>query len=115
MPKVFMFAPTGNSHEFLEQNGCEVALGKDTWHEPGGNYEQEIADVARGAAALAGTSMRASPITRKVLEASPELRIVAKTTVGVDDIDVDAATEMGVLVTHAPVESNWAICQEPDI
>jgi len=107
MPKVFMFAPTGNSHEFLEANGCEVALGKDYWHQPGGDHEQEIAEVASTAAALAGTSMRASPITRKVLESSPELRIVSKTTVGVDDIDVDAATEMGILVTHAPVESNW--------
>jgi phosphoglycerate dehydrogenase-like enzyme len=107
MPKVFMFAPTGNSHEYLEANGCEVALGKDDWHEPGGNHEPEIVGMARGAVAMAGTSMRASPITRNVLEASPELRIVAKATVGVDDIDVDAATEMGILVTHAPVESNW--------
>jgi len=107
MPKVFMFAPTGNSHEFLQANGCEVALGKDTWHEPGNDYEPEIVAMAEGAAALAGTSMRASPITRKILEASPDLRIVSKSTVGVDDIDVDAATEMGILVTHAPVESNW--------
>ena len=107
MPKVFVFAPTGKSHEFLAANGCEVALGKDHWHEPGGNHEPEIVGMAKDAVALAGTSMRASPITRKVLEASSDLRIVAKATVGVDDIDVDAATEMGILVTHAPVESNW--------
>src|SRR5438105_13612225 len=107
MPKVFVFAPTGNSHEFLQDNGCEIELGKDTWHEPGGKNEGEIAGMAKGAAAMAGTSMRASPITRKVLEASPDLRVVAKATVGVDDSDVDAATEMGILVTHAPVESNW--------
>jgi phosphoglycerate dehydrogenase-like enzyme len=107
MPKVFMFAPTGNSHEFLAENGCEIALGRDEWHEPGGKNEAEIIGMAHGAAAMAGTSMRASPITRNVLEASPDLRIVAKATVGVDDIDVDAATEMGILVTHAPVESNW--------
>jgi phosphoglycerate dehydrogenase-like enzyme len=107
MAKVFMFAPAGNSHEFLEANGCEVQLGKAEWHQPGGDHEAEIIDMARGAAALAGTSMRASPITRRVIDASPELRIVAKTTVGVDDIDVDACTEKGILVTHAPVESNW--------
>lgn len=51
--------------------------------------------------------MRSSPISRAVIEASPDLRIVAKSTVGVDDIDVDACTENGILVTHAPVESNW--------
>jgi phosphoglycerate dehydrogenase-like enzyme len=107
MPKVFMFAPAGNSHETLEQAGCEVALGKREWHEPGGNHEAEVAKFAEGAAALAGTSMRATPITRRVIDSATDLRIVAKTTVGVDDIDVDYCTEKGILVTHAPVESNW--------
>src|SRR6266566_8141433 len=107
MPKVFMFAPTGNSHEVLAAQGCEVALGKPEWHEPGGDHAAEVAGMAQGAAALAGTSMRTSPISRQVLEASPDLRIVAKSTVGVDDVDLDAATELGILVTHAPVESNW--------
>jgi phosphoglycerate dehydrogenase-like enzyme len=107
MPKVFMFAPTGDSHKVLEQSGCEVELGKSEWHEPGGNYEDEIARIASAAAAMAGTSMRASPISRKVIEASPDLRIIAKATVGVDEIDLDACTERGILVTHAPVESNW--------
>jgi len=115
MPKVFMFAPAGNSHELLQANGCEIQLGKDAWHEPGGDHEAEIVDMAKGAVALGGTSMRASPITRTVLEASRDLRIVAKTTVGVDDIDVDAATEMGILVTHAPVESNWGNIAEVTI
>jgi len=31
---------------------------------------------------------------------------VAKYTVGVDDIDVEAATELGILVCHAPTEAN---------
>jgi D-3-phosphoglycerate dehydrogenase / 2-oxoglutarate reductase len=107
MPKVFMFAPTGNSYEALAAEGCEVALGKPEWHQPGQDHEAEVVEMAKGATALAGTSMRESPISRRVLEASPELRIVAKSTVGVDDIDLDAATELGILVTHAPVESNW--------
>src|SRR4051812_47031679 len=107
MPKVFMFAPVGKSHEFLTANGCEVALGKPEWHTPGTDYEPELIGMAQGAAAMAGTSMRASPITRNVIEAAPDLRIVAKATVGVDDIDVDYCTEQGILVTHAPVESNW--------
>src|SRR5438105_1459049 len=46
-------------------------------------------------------------ISRKIIEASPDLRIIAKATVGVDEIDMDACNELGVLVTHAPVESNW--------
>jgi phosphoglycerate dehydrogenase-like enzyme len=108
MPKVLAFAPVGDSHRWLEERGCEVALGRPEWHVPGGDHEAELMALARGAAALAGTSMRATPISRRVLEAaSPELRIVAKATVGVDDIDVEACSELGILVTHAPVESNW--------
>jgi D-3-phosphoglycerate dehydrogenase / 2-oxoglutarate reductase len=107
MPKVLMFAPVGKSHEALTANGCEVALGKPEWHTPGTDYTPEISSMAQGAAALAGTSMRASPITKAVIDAAPDLRIVAKATVGVDDVDVDYCTEQGILVTHAPVESNW--------
>jgi len=62
--------------------------------------------AAREAVALMGTSIRHTPISRRVMEASQRLRIVAKYTVGVDDIDVEAATELGILVCHAPTEAN---------
>jgi D-3-phosphoglycerate dehydrogenase len=54
-----------------------------------------------------GTSIRSSPISRHILETSDRLRIVAKYTIGVDDMDVEAATDLGILVTHSPTESNW--------
>jgi phosphoglycerate dehydrogenase-like enzyme len=63
--------------------------------------------MAMGCDALVGTSIRSSPITRRTLESSNKLRIVAKYTIGVDDIDVEAATALGILVTHSPTESNW--------
>jgi phosphoglycerate dehydrogenase-like enzyme len=110
MPKVFIFAPsdpTGATHRRLEQNGCELVLGKASWSTPQGNTEDEIVSLAEGTDALMGTSIRSTPITRRVIEASPHLRIVAKYTIGVDDVDVDAATDLGVLVTHGPTESNW--------
>jgi phosphoglycerate dehydrogenase-like enzyme len=53
-----------------------------------------------------GTSIRHTPVSRRVMEASQRLRIVAKYTVGVDDIDVEAATELGIMVCHAPTEAN---------
>src|SRR2546423_11576266 len=53
-----------------------------------------------------GTSLRATPISRRVMEASQRLRIVAKYSVGVDDVDTEAATELGIMVCHAPTESN---------
>lgn len=107
---VFIFAPadpTGESHRRLEQAGCQVELGKAGWHTPKGDNEDDMALLARDCDALAGTSIRSSPITRHIMESSDRLRIVAKYTIGVDDVDVDAATELGILVTHGPTESNW--------
>jgi phosphoglycerate dehydrogenase-like enzyme len=63
--------------------------------------------MAEGCQAMMGTSIRSTPITQKIMQASKDLRIVAKFTIGVDDVDVDAATELGILVTHGPAESNW--------
>jgi D-3-phosphoglycerate dehydrogenase len=40
------------------------------------------------------------------LEASPHLRIVAKYSVGIDDVDIEAATDLGILVCNAPTEPN---------
>lgn len=107
MAKAFIFAPSGDMAKLIEEGGCEVVLGKAGWHTPQGNNEPEMIRMATDADALMGTSIRSSPITRNILLASRGLRIVSKSTVGVDDVDVDAATEIGILVTHAPTESNW--------
>ena len=42
------------------------------------------------------------PITRRVLEANPNLRIVSNLAVGYNNIDVDAARELGIAVTNTP-------------
>lgn len=109
-PKVFVFAPadpTGEAHKMLEDAGCELVLGKASWSTPQGDNEDEVAALAAGCDAMMGTSIRSTPITAKIMKASKNLRIVAKFTIGVDDVDVDAATELGILVTHGPTESNW--------
>ncbi len=108
--KVFIFAPadpTGESRKMLEAAGCELVEGKANWDTPQGDSELEMARMADGCDALMGTSIRSTPITQKIMQSSKNLRIVAKFTIGVDDVDVDAATELGILVTHGPTESNW--------
>ena len=107
--KVFIFAPREEPPELikrLEDRGCDVFIGDPAWQLPGGNHEDKLVDHAREAVALVGTSIRNTPISRRIMEASQRLRIVAKYSVGVDDVDVEAATELGIMVTHAPTESN---------
>jgi phosphoglycerate dehydrogenase-like enzyme len=91
----------------LAAAGCEIVQGNASWHSPHGNSEAEMVTMARNADALMGTSIRSSPITRAIMQASDKLRIIAKYTVGVDDVDVEAATDLGILVTHSPTEANW--------
>jgi D-3-phosphoglycerate dehydrogenase len=108
--KVLIFAPadqTGETHRKLEAAGCELLLGKASWDTPQGNSEPEMISMAKECDALMGTSIRNTPISRTVMESSKDLRIVAKYTIGTDDVDVEAATEIGILVTHGPTESNW--------
>jgi phosphoglycerate dehydrogenase-like enzyme len=108
--KVFVFAPVaddGEAHQRLLDSGCQLILGKASWDTPQGNSEAEMVGMARGCDALMGTSIRNAPISRAIMEGAEGLRIVAKYTIGTDDVDVDAATELGILVAHSPTESNW--------
>src|SRR5258708_21591421 len=41
-------------------------------------------------------------ITRAVIEAAPKLRVVGRGGVGVDNVDVDAATQRGIVVMNTP-------------
>lgn len=111
-PKIFVFAPdtkkrAGDTYPKLEKAGCEVIVGEETWRTPGVDARAVMLELAKGSDAYMGTSSRANPVTRELMEASPDLRIVAKYSIGVDDVDVEAATDLGILVVHGPTEANW--------
>src|SRR5687767_15036159 len=42
------------------------------------------------------------PVTRRVLESNPNLRIVANCAVGTNNIDLGAARDLGIIVTNTP-------------
>jgi D-3-phosphoglycerate dehydrogenase / 2-oxoglutarate reductase len=62
--------------------------------------EEELLPVAADAAALVVRSE--TKITQKVIESSPNLRVVGRAGVGVDNVDVDASTSHGVVVMNTP-------------
>jgi D-3-phosphoglycerate dehydrogenase len=65
-----------------------------------GSKEDALVQAAAGAAAIVVRS--ATRVTRRLIEAAPGLRVVGRAGVGVDNVDVDAATERGVVVINAP-------------
>jgi D-3-phosphoglycerate dehydrogenase / 2-oxoglutarate reductase len=70
--------------------------------------EDELLDALRGIkAAVAGSE----PYTRRVLQANPQLRVIARAGVGYDAVDVDAATELGMAVTITPGTNQDAVAE----
>lgn len=65
-----------------------------------GLSEDQLVEAVGQAAALVVRS--ATTITRRVIEAAPHLRVIGRAGVGVDNIDLDAATDRGVVVMNAP-------------
>jgi glyoxylate reductase len=47
-------------------------------------------------------TLLSDPLTRRVLASNPNLRIVANCAVGYNNIDIDAARELGITVTNTP-------------
>jgi D-3-phosphoglycerate dehydrogenase len=62
--------------------------------------EPELLPVVADAVALLVRSE--TKVTRKVIEAAPKLRVVGRAGVGVDNVDVEAATQHGVVVMNTP-------------
>ena len=81
--------------------GCEVIIGDAD------QGRDEIQAVAGHADAFMGATFHHGVMDRAFLESFPALRIVAKYTIGFDDVDLEAATQLGILVTHCPTEANW--------
>jgi len=61
---------------------------------------EQLLDAVKGAHALIVRS--STQVTAEVLEAGTDLVIVGRAGLGVDNIDVDAATKRGVMVANAP-------------
>jgi len=61
---------------------------------------EELLDAVPGAAALIIRS--ATQVTGEVLEAGSDLVVVGRAGIGLDNVDVDTATERGVMVVNAP-------------
>ncbi|MFQ5694312.1 MAG: C-terminal binding protein [Nitrospinota bacterium] len=57
-------------------------------------------EAAEGAQVLLNTYF--GPLDRELMEALPSLKMIARYGIGVDTIDIEAATERGIIVTNNP-------------
>ena len=50
-------------------------------------------------------------VTREIIERADKLKIIARAGVGVDNVDVDAATEKGIMVVNAPESTSITVAE----
>ncbi len=74
-----------------------------------GLTEEQLAEAVVGADALVVRS--GTQITSNIIEAADKLKIIARAGVGVDNIDIPAATRRGVLVVNCPTGNTVAAAE----
>jgi phosphoglycerate dehydrogenase-like enzyme len=109
MPKVLIAPQTlanvgGPFENLLRDTGFELAFPPSAVQ----LSEDELLHEVRGACAtIAGSE----PYTRRVIAASPALRVIARAGVGYDAVDLAAATDHGVAVCIAPGTNQDAVAE----
>jgi len=86
----------------FSQEGIDIlkqADGFEVLYKTGMN-EDELCEAIKGIDALIIRS--ATTVTKKIIEASDKLKVVARAGVGTDNVDKEAATDSGVIVMNAP-------------
>jgi phosphoglycerate dehydrogenase-like enzyme len=109
MPKVLMGSRDGRMGEIaeaLERNGAEVVVVPR--RQPPGSIQvpdaQEIATYWRDADAFVFTGR--DLVTREALAGAPKMRVGASSIIGTENIDVEAATELGIAIGYGATPEN---------
>jgi D-3-phosphoglycerate dehydrogenase / 2-oxoglutarate reductase len=102
--KVIITTPSfGKFHERLieemEEKGCQVVRLIPY------SRERMMVEITDADAWIVGLESA----DKEILEKATKLKVVAKHGVGVDNIDVEAASELGIAVTNAPGTNNDAV------
>lgn len=79
-------------YEEIEKAGGELVVAKD-------QTEEEIIRVVKDADAILTVY---SEVTEKIIDAAKKCKIIVRTGIGTNNIDVDAATKRGIYVANVP-------------
>lgn len=88
----YNFSDLEIERDIFESIGAEV-VGADA------DTDEEVIEAAEGADALLD---QYAPVGPAVFDAAPDLQVVGRYGIGVDTVDLDAATEHGVWVVNVP-------------
>mgnify|MGYP001204729911 CR=1 FL=1 len=102
MPKILISDP-------IADEGVELLRGRAEVDVRLGLKTQELLDIVGEYDALVVRSE--TKVTAEVIEAGKRLQVVARAGIGVDNIDLDAATTAGIAVVNAPTGNTVAAAE----
>ena len=86
--------------EAISQDGLDALAPSAEVLDMVGESRDELLSALAGASAIIVRS--ATQVDREMIEAAPDLAVIGRAGIGTDNIDLDAATEHGVMVVNAP-------------
>lgn len=90
--KVLIVQPIDESGIKLLKKEVEVILAPDS----------SVETVCKEIRGIHGVIVRTAPFTREIIESADKLEVIGRHGVGVDNIDIKAASERGIPVVHTP-------------
>lgn len=94
------------------RDGLDGSAWLDTYELPRARVSGTDEDAAVAALANAdGLLVRVGTLSQNILERLPKLKIVALHGVGVDQVDVEAATNLGIWVSNVPGGNSQAVVE----
>ena len=73
----------------------------------------DIETIKKIVADVEGIILRTNiKVTREIIDAAPHLKIISRTGAGVDNVDVAAATEKGILVCNTPGVNSVSVAEQ---
>lgn len=94
------------AEELLRAAGCELVLGQPADEYPDFRYDRkELIDLIGDCQILYPTGR--DYIGGDILDSSPALQAVVKSSIGIESVDVDAATDLGILCCNSPTPENY--------
>jgi D-3-phosphoglycerate dehydrogenase len=105
MKKVLLSQPIHEAGMKLLEGRVEVIVSPDT-------SEETVRKLSRD---VNGILVRtASRLSRQTILEAPDLEVIARTGVGVDNIDVEAATERNIPVCYTPEANAISVAVLPE-
>ncbi len=91
--------------KILEENDCEVVIGRLQTEADKPYHEDEIIEIGSDMDAI--LLIARERITSKILKSLERLKVIVKAGIGVDNVDVESATDLGVLIVNTPVPADY--------